>query len=124
MANSDIPAVETIGLTKRFGASTAVDALDLRDITFVMQDWGGPIGCGYTVRHPERVHSLVLMNTVSGYGTAVTVAIAVVGSELLILAWLRHKFFQTSFTRSFLAITVGGAIIAALSAGLGIAAAG
>jgi VIT1/CCC1 family predicted Fe2+/Mn2+ transporter len=59
---------------------------------------------------------------ISGYGTAVTVAIAVVGSELLILAWLRHKFFQTSFTRSFLAITVGGAIIAALSAALGVAA--
>jgi hypothetical protein len=35
------------------------------------------------------------------------------------LAWLRHKFFQTGFSRSFLAITVGGAIIAALSAALG-----
>ena len=41
-----------------------------------------------------------------------------------ILAWLRHKFFHTSFARSFLAITVGGAIIAALSAALGIAAGG
>jgi cis-3-alkyl-4-acyloxetan-2-one decarboxylase len=47
-----------------------IEALDLRDITLVMQDWGGPIGCAYAVRHPERVHSLVLMNTVSGYGTA------------------------------------------------------
>ncbi len=45
-------------------------------------------------------------------------------SELILLAWLRHRFFHTSFTRSFMAITVGGAIIAALSAGLGIAAAG
>jgi|tagenome__1003787_1003787.scaffolds.fasta_scaffold20500675_1 pimeloyl-ACP methyl ester carboxylesterase len=35
-----------------------------------MQDWGGPIGIGYAVRHPERIHSLVLMNTVVGYGTA------------------------------------------------------
>ena len=61
---------------------------------------------------------------ISSYGTAVAVAIAVVGSELLVLAWLRHKFFQTSFTRSFLAITVGGAIIAALSAALGVAAGG
>ena len=32
--------------------------------------------------------------------------------------------FHTSFARSFLAITVGGAIIAALSAALGVAAAG
>jgi haloalkane dehalogenase len=47
-----------------------IHALDLRDITLVMQDWGGPIGVGYAVRHPERVHSLVLMNTVVGYGTA------------------------------------------------------
>jgi cis-3-alkyl-4-acyloxetan-2-one decarboxylase len=47
-----------------------IEALDLRDITLVMQDWGGPIGIGYAVRHPERIHSLVLMNTVVGYGTA------------------------------------------------------
>jgi len=47
-----------------------IDSLDLRDITLVMQDWGGPIGIGYAVRHPERIHSLVLMNTVCGYGTA------------------------------------------------------
>ena len=47
-----------------------IDALDLHDITLVMQDWGGPIGVGYAVRHPERIHSLVLMNTVVGYGTA------------------------------------------------------
>ncbi len=47
-----------------------IEALDLRDITLVMQDWGGPIGVGYAVRHPERIHSLVLMNTVVGYGSA------------------------------------------------------
>jgi erythrin-vacuolar iron transport family protein len=46
----------------------------------------------------------------------------VVTAELLVLAWLRHAFFQTSFARSFLAITVGGVIIAALSAALGAAA--
>jgi hypothetical protein len=37
---------------------------------------------------------------------------------------LDTKFFHTSFARSFLAITVGGAIIAALSAALGVAASG
>lgn len=47
-----------------------IEALDLRDITLVMQDWGGPIGIGYAVRHPDRVHSLVAMNTVFGYGAA------------------------------------------------------
>jgi len=61
---------------------------------------------------------------IASYSAAVSVAIAVVGSELLILAWLRHKFFHTSFARSFLAVTVGGAIIASLSAALGLAAGG
>jgi len=46
-----------------------------------------------------------------------------VATELLTLAWLRHKFFQTGFARSFLAVTVGGAIIASLSAALGVLAA-
>lgn len=50
--------------------------------------------------------------------------LAVVASELVILSWLRHRFFSTSFARSFLVIAVGGAIIAALSSVLGIVAGG
>jgi len=57
---------------------------------------------------------------IPGYGPAISAAIVVVGAELLTLAWLRHKFFRTSFARSFLAVTVGGAIIASLSAALGV----
>lgn len=61
---------------------------------------------------------------IPGYGAAISAAVAVVTAELVILAWLRRRFFRTSFARSFLAITVGGVIIAALSAALGIAAGG
>jgi haloalkane dehalogenase len=46
-----------------------IERLDLRDITFVMQDWGGPIATQYAVRHPERVKRVFLANTVTGYGT-------------------------------------------------------
>jgi hypothetical protein len=60
---------------------------------------------------------------IPGYGAAIVAAIIVVATELLTLAYLRHKFFQTSFARSFLAVTVGGTIIASLSAALGILAA-
>jgi haloalkane dehalogenase len=38
-------------------------ALDLRDLTVVVQDWGGPIGLAVSVRHPERVARLCVMNT-------------------------------------------------------------
>jgi VIT1/CCC1 family predicted Fe2+/Mn2+ transporter len=59
---------------------------------------------------------------ISDYHLAVAVAIAVVSCELLFLAWLRYRFFHTSFVRSFISIALGGAIIASLSAALGVAA--
>ena len=49
--------------------TSLIDSLSLDDITFVMQDWGGPMGTAYAVRHPEKVKRLVYMNTVAGYGT-------------------------------------------------------
>ena len=44
-----------------------IEELDLWNITFVVQDWGGPISSAYTVRHPERVKRFCLMNTLLGY---------------------------------------------------------
>jgi pimeloyl-ACP methyl ester carboxylesterase len=68
---SETPADRVYTLRTHVENLTAlIDSLDLRDITLVMQDWGGPIGIGYAVRHPERIHSFVLMNTVFGYGAA------------------------------------------------------
>jgi pimeloyl-ACP methyl ester carboxylesterase len=38
-------------------------SLDLRDLTLVLHDWGGPVGLGFAARHPTRIKRLVLMNT-------------------------------------------------------------
>jgi pimeloyl-ACP methyl ester carboxylesterase len=40
-----------------------VDRLGLRDVTLVMQDWGGPIGLGLAERRPELVRRVVLGST-------------------------------------------------------------
>jgi len=37
--------------------------LDLRGLTLVLHDWGGPVGLGFATRHPDRIKRLVLMNT-------------------------------------------------------------
>ncbi|MDQ6661152.1 MAG: alpha/beta fold hydrolase [Chloroflexota bacterium] len=37
--------------------------LDLHQITLVLHDWGGPVGLGVAIRHPERIKRLVLSNT-------------------------------------------------------------
>ena len=40
-----------------------VEALDLRDLTLMVQDWGGPIGLGMAERQPDRIARLVIGNT-------------------------------------------------------------
>jgi VIT1/CCC1 family predicted Fe2+/Mn2+ transporter len=59
---------------------------------------------------------------INSYHIALIVEVIVVSAELLLLAWLRHVFFQTPFGRSLVFVSGGGAIIAGLSAALGIAA--
>jgi haloalkane dehalogenase len=39
------------------------DELDLRGITLVVQDWGGPIGFRFAVENAQRIARLVVLNT-------------------------------------------------------------
>jgi haloalkane dehalogenase len=43
--------------------ASLLDHLDLRDVTLVMHDWGGPIGLRVAVEHADRVARLVAMDT-------------------------------------------------------------
>src|SRR5579859_3204851 len=43
-----------------------IEELGLRNITLVMQDWGGPIGTVIAARYPDRVKRFVAMNTIFG----------------------------------------------------------
>jgi haloalkane dehalogenase len=47
-----------------------VDALDVSDVTVVVQDWGGPIGFRLAAERPDRVSRLVILNTGIGAGRA------------------------------------------------------
>lgn len=40
-----------------------IGKLDLKDITLIVQDWGGPIGISYAIEKPENVKRLIIMNT-------------------------------------------------------------
>src|ERR1700742_2205241 len=53
------------------------------------------------------------------YRTALIAAVLVIAIELIVLATLRWRFFQTPFLFSFASITLGGTIIVGLSAALG-----
>jgi erythrin-vacuolar iron transport family protein len=55
------------------------------------------------------------------YRAAMISAAVVVALELLMLAWLRWRFFRTNFAVSFAYVTLGGAVIVGISAALGVA---
>lgn len=63
------------------------------------------------------VHTLPFL--IPQYRTALLVALAAIAVELLLLALIRWRFFNTGFLRSFASIALGGAIIVAVSALLG-----
>ena len=63
------------------------------------------------------LHTLPFL--IPAYHAALFAAFAVIALELLTLAWIRWRFFATGFVRSFVSITLGGAIIATISAALG-----
>jgi len=47
-----------------------IEALDLRNIVLVVQDWGGLIGLTLPMAAPDRFESLLVMNTTLGTGDA------------------------------------------------------
>jgi haloalkane dehalogenase len=63
---SDKPALATDYTFARHIAWTRslVTGLDLRDITLVAQDWGGPIGFSVLAAEPDRVARVVAANTI------------------------------------------------------------
>src|SRR5436309_3619693 len=75
---------------------------------------GGITGAGTFVG--GAFHTLPFL--ISDYQVAILAAIVVVAVELVVLAALRSVFFRTSFASSFVSVTLGGVIIASLSAGL------
>ena len=40
-----------------------LDHLQLKNITLVVHDFGGPVGLRYALRHPENVKNLIILNT-------------------------------------------------------------
>jgi len=64
MGKSDKPQDYPYTLSRHIdNLEKLADHLELDDITLVVHDWGGAIGMGFAVRHPERIRRLVIFNT-------------------------------------------------------------
>jgi VIT1/CCC1 family predicted Fe2+/Mn2+ transporter len=79
---------------------------------------GGITGAGTFIG--GILHTLPFL--IPHYRAAIILGIVVVGLELLVLAWMRWRYFKVSFVRALASVTLGGIVIASVSAALGSAA--
>ena len=63
------------------------------------------------------LHTLPFL--ITNYHVAVVAATIVVGFELVALAVIRWRFFETGFVKSLVAVSAGGAVIAIVGAAIG-----
>lgn len=69
-----------------------VEQLGLKDISIMVQDWGGPIGLGFAGRRPELVARLILGNTFAWPADGGMAAFSrVVGSSLALVLIRRYN---------------------------------
>ncbi|MFB6165968.1 MAG: alpha/beta fold hydrolase [Haloarculaceae archaeon] len=60
---SDPASYEMVCMDHARNLRQLIAAMDLRDVTLVIHDWGGPIGVGAFLEHPDRVANLVVTNS-------------------------------------------------------------
>ncbi|MDD3761898.1 MAG: alpha/beta fold hydrolase [Nevskiales bacterium] len=60
---SDQASYEMVDMHHAANLSQLIRHLDLRKVTLVVHDWGGPIGIGAFIDEPDRVERLLVMNS-------------------------------------------------------------
>lgn len=101
------------------GLATAIGAGVSMALSEGLSDTGYLTGRGSPALRGAITGLGTLPFLIAQYRAAVLLALTAMTFELLTLAWIRRRFFGTGFLRSFISITLGGAIIATISAALG-----
>src|SRR5207237_3721850 len=121
LASHDTRYAFIAGLATSIGAAISMGFSEALSDTGEFTGRGSPLVRGTITGGGTFVggilHSLPFL--IPHYGVALSLAVAVVAFELLILAYFRYRFFQDTFLRALGIVTFAGILIAAISAGLG-----
>jgi hypothetical protein len=109
------------------GISTALGAGVSMGISEALSDTGEQTGRGSAVVRGSFTggattlggifHSLPFI--ISDVNRALVVAGVVVAIELLVIAWVRHRFLHVSLRSSLVVVTLGGALVLAIGVAIG-----
>jgi haloalkane dehalogenase len=77
--------------------------LDLKNITLIVHDWGGPIGLGMALKFPERIKKLVIQNTAAFNSKKIPYRIALCKTPLL-GKWIIQRCNGFAYPATFMAV--------------------
>jgi VIT1/CCC1 family predicted Fe2+/Mn2+ transporter len=109
------------GLATSLGAAVSMGFSEALSDTGELTGRGNPVTRGAITGGGTFVGGILhtLPFLIPHYHAALFFAVAVVAFELIVLAFLRWRFFADTFVRALGIVTFAGIIIAAVSAGLG-----
>ena len=121
LATHDTRYAFIAGLATALGAAVSMGFSEGLSDTGEFTGRGNPIARGTITGVGTFVGGILhtLPFLIPHYQAALFFAIAVVALELVTLAYLRWGFFEDTFVRALASVTLGGVIIAAVSAVLG-----
>jgi hypothetical protein len=121
LASHDTRYAFIAGLATSVGAAISMGFSEALSDTGELTGRGSPVTRGAITGGGTFIggilHSLPFL--IPHYSVALSFAIAVVGLELITLAYLRYRFFADTFVRALGIVTFAGVVIAAVAAGLG-----
>jgi erythrin-vacuolar iron transport family protein len=121
LASHDTRYAFIAGLATSIGAAISMGFSEGLSDTGELTGRGSPIARGVITGGGTFIggilHSLPFL--IPHYGVALSLAVVIVGLELLTLAFLRYRFFADTFVRALAIVTFAGVVIAAVAAGLG-----
>src|SRR5438128_8154669 len=105
------------GLATALGAAVSMGFSEALSDTGELTGRGNPIMRGSITGGGTFIGGILhtLPFLIPHYKVAIITAIVVVGFELIVLAWLRARYFEDTFVRALAIVTLAGIIIASVS---------
>lgn len=80
--------------------------LKLKSVSLIVHDWGGAIGFGYAVRHPEKIEKITILNTAAFTDTKIPKRINICKTPV-IGEWFIRIFNGFAYPATFMTTTKG-----------------
>lgn len=102
-----------VGMATAVGAGISMAFSEALSDDGKLSGRGSPITrgvvCGAMTFVGAAGHALPFL--ISAFNVAMTVAMIIVGVELVVIAWVRHRYMETPFLKAAVQIVIGGVVV-------------